>query len=136
MHSDPVADYLTRLRNAASAGHASVEMNAAKLLIALSQVLLREGYIRSFEVLEDRQDPKRGHRRLRVNLKYDLEGFPVFRQIKRVSRPGLRVYFGSRSLPRILNGAGVAVVSTNKGLLTDREARKQNVGGELLCTLY
>ncbi|MBK8190487.1 MAG: 30S ribosomal protein S8 [Vampirovibrionales bacterium] len=136
MHSDPVADYLTRLRNAAGAGHASVEMNATRLLVSLSQLLLAEGYIRSFEVLEDRENPKRGHRRLRVNLKYDVEGYPVIRKIKRVSRPGLRVYFGSRNLPRVLNGAGVAVVSTNKGLLTDREARKRNVGGELLCTLY
>jgi small subunit ribosomal protein S8 len=131
MYNDPVADMLTRLRNASTAGHTIVEMPSSKMKEAIAKVLLDEGYIRLFEVLS--QEHKKT---LRVLLKYDKEGYPLIRKIARVSRPGLRKYFKVSNLPRIMLGAGVAIVSTPNGVLSDRNARKQSVGGELLCYVY
>lgn len=133
MQTDPIADLLTRIRNAALAGLPSVDLPASKLKIELVKLLQREGYIRSHEL---REDPKTGHQTLRLSMKYDAQGYPVIRHIKRVSRPGLRKYTHVDTLPRVLSGAGISVISTNKGLLSDREARRENVGGEVLCTVY
>ncbi|MEB3286593.1 MAG: 30S ribosomal protein S8 [Vampirovibrionales bacterium] len=129
MHTDPIADLLTRIRNACLAGLPLVEMPASKLKLELVKVLQHEGYIKSFELREGQA----GHQTLRVILKYDVEGLPVIREIRRISRPGLRRYAGVDNIPRVLSGAGVTIVSTSKGLLTDRQARKEGVGGELLC---
>lgn len=129
--TDPIADMLTRIRNAAAAGLPMVEVPASKLKIEIAKVLLQEGYVRSYEVRE-----AEGRKTLRVLLKYDTKGYPVIRKLVRVSRPGLRKYYKVDNLPRILAGAGVAIVSTPKGLLSDREARRERVGGELLCYIY
>jgi len=131
MYNDPIADMLTRIRNAAAAGLPMVEVPASKLKIEIAKVLLQEGYVRSYEVRE-----AEGRKTLRVLLKYDTKGYPVIRKLVRVSRPGLRKYYKVDNLPRILAGAGVAIVSTPKGLLSDREARRERVGGELLCYIY
>jgi small subunit ribosomal protein S8 len=132
MNTDPIADLLTRIRNAASAGHKDVELPASKIKVAIVKVLLDEGYIKNYEMKED---PRGRFQVLRVMLKYDTAGYPVIRRIRRVSRPGLRKYTKVISLPRVLNGAGIAIVSTNQGLMTDRAARRQNVSGEILCTV-
>lgn len=133
MYNDPIADLLTRIRNACSAGLPLVEVPASKLKVEIAKLLLKEGYVRSYELREDK-DKK--HKSLRILLKYDEEGFPVIRVIKRVSRPGLRKYSKVDNLPRILAGSGIAIVSTNKGLLTDRAARRERAGGEVLCYIY
>jgi small subunit ribosomal protein S8 len=130
MNTDPIADLLTRIRNAASAGHKFVELPASKVKVELVKVLLQEGYIKSYEMKED---PKGRFQIMRVVLKYDKAGYPVIRSLRRFSRPGLRRYFHSDTLPRILNGAGVAIISSNKGIITDRIARRDNIGGELMC---
>jgi len=132
MNTDPIADLLTRLRNAAQAGHKHVEMPSSKLKVALVKVLQQEGYIQSFETKASAS----GHFQvLRVLLKYDASGYPVIRRIRRVSRPGLRKYTNVINAPRVLNGAGISIISTNKGLLSGRAARREKVGGEILCTV-
>jgi small subunit ribosomal protein S8 len=131
MYNDPIADMLTRIRNASNVGHPMVEVPASKLKLELAKVLQKEGYIRSFEIRETGN-----HKTLRVLLKYDSEGFPLIRKLVRVSRPGLRKYYKVDNLPRILGGGGTAIVSTPQGLLSDREARKARVGGEVLCYVY
>lgn len=131
MYNDPIADLLTRIRNASNASLPMVEVPASKLKIEIAKVLQKEGYIRSYEMRE-----AGNHKTLRILLKYDDSGYPLIRKLVRVSRPGLRKYYKVGNLPRILSGAGVAVVSTPKGLLSDREARKLRVGGELLCYVY
>jgi small subunit ribosomal protein S8 len=131
MYNDPIADLLTRIRNASNASLPMVEVPASKLKIELTKVLQKEGYIRSYEIRE-----AGGHKTLRVLLKYDQNGYPLIRRLVRVSRPGLRKYYKVDNLPRILAGSGVAIVSTPKGLLSDREARRERVGGELLCYVY
>jgi small subunit ribosomal protein S8 len=128
MLTDPIADMLTRIRNAHSAEHHIVEIPHSKLKFNITKVLLKQGFIRSYEVLEGKT--------IRILLKYDRTGNPVIRTIKRVSRPGLRVYKTKETLPRILAGAGIAVISTSQGLMTDHEARKAGVGGEVLCAIY
>ncbi len=133
MQTDPIADLLTRIRNACTVSHPSVEIPASRLKIEIVKLLQREGYVQSYETRENEES---GFQTLRVALKYDREGFPVIRKIRRVSRPGLRRYSNVDSLPRVLNGAGVAIVSTNKGILTDREARFEKVGGEVLAYVY
>jgi len=133
MNTDPIADYLTRIRNAHRVSHSFVEVPASKLKVELSKLLQREGYIQSFEIFEG-NSPK--DRKIRINLKYDQLGYPVIRKIKRESRPGLRKYFRSQNIPRILDGGGISVVTTSRGLMTDRQAKRERVGGELLCTLY
>ncbi|MBX2861609.1 MAG: 30S ribosomal protein S8 [Vampirovibrio sp.] len=128
MNTDPIADLLTRIRNASLVGSSMVEIPASNLKVEIAKVLLQEGYVRSYEIREDGK-----HRTLRVLLKYDEEGYSVIRKLKRVSKPGLRKYFGMKKLPRVLGGAGVSIVTTNKGIMTDRTARRENLGGEVLC---
>ena len=125
--SDPIADMLTRIRNAQMVEKASVRMPASKLKAAIAQVLADEGYIDGFEVLRDGAKAD-----LQIALKY-YAGRPVIERIERVSRPGLRVYRGRDGIPQVMNGLGVAIVSTPKGVMTDRKARQAGVGGEVLC---
>ncbi len=125
--TDPVADMLTRIRNAQMADKLSVSMPSSKLKVAIARVLLDEGYIDAFVVRENGTKPQ-----LDVALKY-YAGRPVIERIERVSKPGLRVYKGKDDLPRVMNGLGVAIVSTPKGVMTDRRARAGNMGGEVLC---
>jgi small subunit ribosomal protein S8 len=125
--TDPVADMLTRIRNAQMAEKISVTMPSSKLKIAIAKVLKDEGYVDDFAVRENGAKPQ-----LDIALKY-YAGHPVIERIERVSRPGLRVYKGKDDLPRVMNGLGVAIVSTPKGVMTDRKARAGNMGGEILC---
>lgn len=125
--SDPIADMLTRIRNAQNVAKANVRMPASKLKVAVAKVLLEEGYIEGFEVL-----PESGKPELMVNLKY-YAGRPVIERLERVSKPGLRVYKDKTSIPQVMNGLGVAIVSTSRGLMTDRKARSTGIGGEVLC---
>jgi len=125
--SDPIADMLTRIRNGQSAEKAAVEMPSSKLKVAIAQVLKDEGYIEDFSVRSDA-----GKATLHVGLKYYV-GRPVIDRIERVSRPGLRIYRQSRDIPRVMNGLGIAIVSTPRGVVTDRKARSLGVGGEVLC---
>ncbi len=125
--SDPIADMLTRIRNGQQAQKTAVSMPSSKVKVAIAKVLLAEGYIEGFSVRENE-----GKAELDVALKY-YAGRPVIERIERVSRPGLRVYKGSEKLPRVMNGLGVAIVSTPRGVMTDRAARAGRVGGEVLC---
>lgn len=125
--SDPIADMLTRIRNGQQAQKASVSMPSSKLKVAIAKVLQDEGYIDGFAVRDEA-----GKASLDVTLKY-YAGRPVIERIERVSRPGLRVYKGSKTLPQVMNGLGVAIVTTPKGVMTDRKARAAGVGGEVLC---
>ncbi len=125
--SDPIADMLTRIRNTQMVEKTSVRMPASKLKAAIAQVLVDEGYIDGFEVLRDGAKAD-----LQIALKY-YAGRPVIARIERVSRPGLRVYRGRNGIPQVMNGLGVAIVSTPKGVMTDRKARQVGVGGEVLC---
>jgi small subunit ribosomal protein S8 len=130
--TDTIADMLTRIRNGVAVQRSSVDIISSRINRAVADVLQREGYIQEFrEVL----DP-RGHPALRVLLKYDHDGDPVISKIGRVSRPGRRVYRGVREIPRVLNGLGISVVSTSKGVMSDREARTAGVGGEILCEIW
>ena len=131
MYNDPIADLLTRIRNASNVGLPMVEVPASKLKIEIVKVLLSEGYTRSYEIRE-----VENRKVLRILLKYNQQGYPLIRKLVRVSRPGLRKYFKVDNLPRILSGAGVAIVSTPKGVLPDRLARRERVGGEVLCYVY
>lgn len=131
MNTDPIADMLTRIRNANMVSHSDVEMPSSKLKVELAKLLKSEGYITDFEEKENGK-----FKTLRVVLKYDETSKPVIANLKRVSKPGLRVYLKSKNLPKILDGAGIAIVSTSKGLLTDRKARKEKVGGEVLCYVW
>jgi small subunit ribosomal protein S8 len=125
--SDPVSDMLTRIRNAQMVGHTEVVMPASRLKAAIAQVLKDEGYIEDF-ALRDNGAKKE----LRIGLKY-YAGRPVIERLERVSKPGLRVYKGREDIPRIMNGLGVAILSTSRGVMTDRKARADGVGGEILC---
>jgi small subunit ribosomal protein S8 len=125
--SDPIADMLVRIRNAQMVGHTEVAMPASKLKGAIAQVLKDEGYIEDFALRDD--GPKK---QLRIGLKY-YAGRPVIERLERVSKPGLRVYRGRDDIPRIMNGLGVAILSTSRGVMTDRKARADGVGGEILC---
>jgi small subunit ribosomal protein S8 len=131
--TDPVADMLTRLRNANVAMHDEVRMPSSKLKEALAALLVKEGYIGRFEVFDD---PNRPDKSLVIELKYSPERERVISGIKRVSKPGLRVYAKSSEIPRVLGGLGISVLSTSQGLMTDREARKRKVGGEVLCQVW
>ncbi len=128
--TDPIADMLTRIRNGQMCGKPSVTMPASKLKLAIAQVLKDEGYIDGFQS----RDLDGGKREMEVTLRY-YSGHPVIEKIERVSRPGLRVYRGVSELPKVMNGLGVAVVSTSRGVMTDRHARAQGVGGEVLFTV-
>jgi small subunit ribosomal protein S8 len=129
--TDPVADMLARIRNANVARHSKVDIPASKMKIGLAKILKSEGYIKNYKVLKDQ-----GHGVLRIYIKYDDSNQGVITGLKRLSRPGRRTYVKKKDIPFVLNGMGTCVLSTSKGILTDREARKQNVGGELLCSLW
>jgi small subunit ribosomal protein S8 len=127
--SDPIADMLTRIRNAQSAEKVQVAMPSSKLKLSIAKVLKDEGYIDDFVVREDA-----GKAELTIALKY-YSGKPVIDRIERISRPGLRIYKGKEDIPRVMNGLGVAILSTSKGVMTDRKARASGVGGEVLCVV-
>ncbi|GBD45081.1 30S ribosomal protein S8 [bacterium HR40] len=129
--SDPLGDMLTRIRNAQRAMKPVVRTPASKLRARVLDVLKREGYIRGFEVV----DRGGGKREITIELKYH-NGEPVIREIRRVSKPGRRVYAGVKELPQVYNGLGIAILSTPRGVLSDAEARQQHVGGEILCTVF
>ena len=129
-NQDPIADMLTRIRNANRVGRRMVLIPKSKICTGIAQVLKDEGYIDDYDVIDDAQQGQ-----IRVRLKYSMAGDKVIHEIDRASRPGRRIYRGVHDLPRILNGMGIAVVSTSKGVMSDRKAREQNVGGELLCTV-
>jgi small subunit ribosomal protein S8 len=131
--TDPIADMLTRIRNANVAFHDDVLMPSSKVKEALAKILVREGYITDFAV-ED--DPERPSRRLRIVMKYTPDRKRTISGIRRVSKPGLRVYTKATDVPRVLGGMGIAILSTNQGLMTDREARQRRVGGEILCHVW
>ena len=129
--TDPVADMLTRIRNANSAKHESVDVPASNLKKAIAQILLDEGYIKSFEVVEDGTQGI-----IRIQLKYLAGKEKVISGLRRVSKPGLRVYAGADELPRVLKGLGIAIISTSKGVMTDKKARANHVGGEVLAFVW
>jgi small subunit ribosomal protein S8 len=131
--TDPIADMLTRIRNGSVAAQDTVRMPSSKLKEALATILRREGYIAEFKVSED---PSRPGRMLEITLKYSPERVPTISGLRRVSKPGTRVYTKADRLPRVLGGLGVAVLSTSQGLMTDREAREKRVGGEVLCYVW
>jgi small subunit ribosomal protein S8 len=133
MNTDPIADMLTRIRNANTAKHSEVKIPSSKLKLELAALLKSEGYISEFNVGEDE---KSKFKMIKVVLKYDKQGVPVVSNLKRVSKPGLRVYQKATMLPKVFDGLGIAIISTSKGLLTDRKARKENVGGEVLCYVW
>ena len=132
MHiTDTIADMLTRIRNANNAKHDTVDIPASNMKKAIAQILLDEGYIKSFTVVED---GKQGT--IRVVLKYGQGKTPVIQGLRRVSKPGLRIYTSCEDMPRVMKGLGTAILSTNKGVMTDRQARKENVGGEVLAFIW
>ena len=129
--TDPVADMLTRIRNANSAKHDTVDVPASNLKKDIAKILLDEGYIKNFSVEED---GKQGI--ITINLKYAEGRMGVIKGLKRVSKPGLRIYSNAAELPKVMKGLGIAIVSTSKGIMTDRQARKENVGGEVLAFIW
>ncbi len=129
--TDPIADMLTRIRNAQRASHELVNIPSSKLKINVAKVLKSEGYIKNFRIISDGQ-----HRFIRIFLKYDKEGVAIIEGIKRVSKPGCRVYAGNDEVPKVLNGYGISILSTSKGLMTGNEAKKIGVGGEILCSVW
>ena len=129
--TDPIADMLTRIRNANSAKHKTVDVPASKMKTAIAEILFKEGYIKSFELISNENQGI-----IRITLKYDEKGTRVIDGIKRISKPGLRVYAGKEELPRVLNGLGIAIISTSKGLKTDKEAREAGMGGEVLAYVW
>jgi small subunit ribosomal protein S8 len=131
MMTDPIADMLTRIRNAGSARHAATSCPSSKQKLAIASVLQRAGFLHSVKVEE-----RDGHQSLVLGIRYDEAGRPLIDGIQRISKPGRRVYVGKEDLPRVRNGLGVAVISTSRGVLSDREAREQNLGGELLCEVW
>lgn len=129
--TDPIADMLTRIRNANSSKHESVNVPASKLKIEIARILNEEGYINGYEVIDDGLQGI-----IKITLKYGANKQKVITGLKRVSKPGLRVYASKEELPRVLKGLGIAIISTSKGIMTDREARKLNVGGEVLAFIW
>ena len=129
--TDPIADMLTRIRNANSSKHKTVDVPTSKMKLAIADILFKEGYIRSYEELSNDVQGI-----IRIILKYDEKGNRVIAGIKRISKPGLRVYASKEDLPEVLNGLGIAIVSTSKGIMTDKEARKAGLGGEVLAYVW
>ena len=129
--TDPIADMLTRIRNANSSKHKTVDVPASNMKKAIAKILFDEGYIKSFEEINDDVQGV-----IRITLKYDEKGARVIDGIKRISKPGLRVYASKDELPQVLNGLGIALISTSKGILTDKEARKEGLGGEVLAYIW
>ena len=130
--NDPIADMLTRIRNANTAKHDTVDVPASKMKIAIADILLNEGYIAKYDIVEDGN-----FKTIRITLKYGVDkNEKVISGLKRISKPGLRVYANSEELPRVLGGLGTAIISTNQGVITDKEARKLQIGGEVLCFVW
>ena len=129
--TDKIADMLTRIRNASAAKHDTVDVPASNMKKAIAQILLDEGYIKGFQVIDD---GKQGM--IRITLKYGVGKEAVITGLKRVSKPGLRIYTSCKDMPAVMNGLGIAILSTPKGIMTDKQARKENVGGEVLCFVY
>ncbi len=129
--TDPVADLLTRIRNGQKAKHKHVDVPASKLKRAIIQILVDKGYIRRYIDIEDNQQGL-----IRIYLKYDQEGGPAIHALKRISKPGVRTFASVASMPRVLNGLGIAILSTSRGVMTDKEARRANVGGEVLAYVW
>jgi small subunit ribosomal protein S8 len=130
--SDPIADMLTRIRNANTAKHDTVDVPASKMKIAIADILFNEGYITKYDIVEDGN-----FKTIRITLKYGADkNEKVISGLKRISKPGLRVYANSEELPRVLGGLGTAIISTNQGVITDKEARKLQIGGEVLCFVW
>lgn len=129
--TDPIADMLTRVRNALIIKKAEVTVPASKTKNAIADILLKEGYIENYELVDES-----GYKSIKITLKYGPNGEKVIQGLKRISKPGLRVYAECSDIPRVLNGYGIAIVSTNKGIMTDKEARRQNVGGEVLAFVW
>ena len=132
MANDPIADMLTRIRNANTAKHDTVDVPASKMKIAIADILLNEGYIAKYDIVEDGN-----FKTIRITLKYGADkNEKVISGLKRISKPGLRVYASKDELPKVLGGLGTAIISTNQGVITDKEARKLNIGGEVLCFIW
>ena len=132
MTSDPIADMLTRIRNANTAKHDTVDVPASKMKVSIAEILLKEGYIKKFDMID-----VDGIKMIHITLKYGADkNEKIITGLKRISKPGLRVYAGKDELPKVLGGLGVAIISTNKGVMTDKEARKENVGGEVLAFIW
>ena len=129
--TDPIADMLTRIRNANTSKHKMVDIPSSKIKLGIAEILLREGYIKSFEEIKDENQGI-----IRITLKYDEKGNRVIDGLKRISKPGLRVYAAKEELPKVLNGLGIAIISTSQGLKTDKEARQLGVGGEVLAYIW
>ena len=129
--TDPIADMLTRIRNANSAKHKTVDVPSSKMKVAIAEILFKEGYIKSFELISNENQGI-----IRITLKYDEKGTRVIDGIKRISKPGLRVYANKEELPRVLNGLGTVIISTSQGLKTDKEAREAGIGGEVLAYIW
>lgn len=133
MFTDPIADFLTRIRNANSAGHRVVDIPASNIKKEITKILFDQGYILSYKF----EDTANNQGNIKIALKYDkLTKEPVIKKLNRISTPGLRKYSGSESLPRILNGLGISIVSTSQGVMTGKQAAKENIGGELICYVY
>ncbi len=132
MTSDPIADMLTRIRNANTAKHDTVDVPASKMKVSIAEILLKEGYIKKFDMVD-----VDGIKMIHITLKYGADKKEkIITGLKRISKPGLRVYAGKDELPKVLGGLGIAIISTNKGVMTDKEARKENVGGEVLAFVW
>lgn len=130
--SDPIADMLTRIRNANTAKHDTVDVPASKMKISIAEILLKEGYIKNYELID-----VKGFKSIHITLKYGADKKEkVISGLKRISKPGLRVYANTDELPSVLGGFGIAIISTNKGVMTDKQARKENVGGEVLAFIW
>ena len=129
--TDPIADMLTRIRNAGAARHATVDVPASKMKKAIAQIMLDEGYIKAYEVVEDGVQGT-----IKITLKYTANREKAISGLRRVSKPGLRVYAGADELPRVLKGLGIAIISTSKGIMTDKKARELHVGGEVLAFIW
>ena len=129
--TDPVADMLTRIRNAGAVYHEKVDIPTSKLKLEMARILKEEGYIKDYQLITENN-----HQMIRVFLKYGDKKRPVIAGLKRISKPGLRVYAGANEIPKVLGGLGTAIISTSKGVMTDRDARKLNVGGEVLCFIW
>ena len=131
--TDPISDYLTRLRNAMKANHRIVEVPASTIKKEITKILLEKGYISNYKF----EDTENNQGNIKVALKYHpVSKVPAIKSLRRVSKPGLRKYVGVEKLPRVINGLGIAIISTSKGMMTDKEARKENIGGEVICYVY
>ena len=129
--TDPIADMLTRIRNANSSKHKTVDVPASNMKTAIAQILFNEGYIKSYEIINNDNQGT-----IRITLKYDEKGKKVIAGLKRISKPGLRIYAAKDELPKVLNGLGIALISTSKGIMTDKQARQEGIGGEVLAYIW